>query len=146
MPKQSTPNQIYRKVRKKANGCWIYRGAVNTNGYPQVSINRSIWLAHRLSYTITFGPIPQGLKVCHKCDVRNCINPNHLFLGTQKDNIDDMLKKGRNGAQFLRKTHCIRGHELKEGSFYLSKRNSRNCKECHKLRAKEYARKKMDLV
>lgn len=51
--------------------------------------------AHRVAWEKAYGPIPKGMNVCHHCDNRSCINPDHLFLGTQKDNVDDMLKKGR---------------------------------------------------
>lgn len=53
------------------------------------------WTAHRLAYTEAYGPIPEGMEVRHKCDVRNCVNPDHLELGTHQDNMDDMRKRGR---------------------------------------------------
>lgn len=66
------------------------------NGYGVVGIHRNKQrLAHRVSYEITIGPIPSGKKVCHSCDNPKCINPYHFFIGTQKQNLEDMAKKGR---------------------------------------------------
>ena len=71
--------------------CWLWRGSRDGLGYGHFSEGR----AHRVSWLLFKGPIPDGMKVLHKCDVRNCVNPEHVFLGTQADNIQDMLKKGR---------------------------------------------------
>lgn len=79
------------------NGCWIWKGAPAKSGYG-VMYHKGIggcMLAHRASYTLHKGSIPDGLLVCHKCDVRTCVNPDHLFLGTHKDNTQDKIKKGR---------------------------------------------------
>lgn len=64
-------------------------------GYANLRVNRKSIKAHRFSWELHNGPIPDGLKVLHKCDVRHCVNPDHLFLGTIKDNVDDMIQKGR---------------------------------------------------
>lgn len=78
------------------DACWLWTGALKDNGYGQMG-NRGQpnVLAHRLSWQFEYGPIPEGFCVCHKCDVRRCVRPEHLFLGTVRDNIHDMLKKGR---------------------------------------------------
>ena len=80
-------------------GCWLYQGYLkqNTSGlkYGWVSFRNKSMNAHRASWIIHYGEIPKDLFVCHKCDVPNCINPEHLFLGTAKDNTQDMIKKGR---------------------------------------------------
>jgi len=82
------------------NGCHICTShALNTYGYPQCKINYKMKLIHRLVYEQKYGPIPKGMSVCHKCDTRNCINPEHLFLGTNQDNVDDMVGKGRQSHQ-----------------------------------------------
>lgn len=76
-------------------GCHVWQGAPNHNGYGRIGINYKDYLAHRLSYELQVGPIPEGFFVCHKCDNRLCINPEHFFLGTISDNHADMVSKGR---------------------------------------------------
>ena len=76
-------------------GCWIWKMSVDRVGYGHEWVGGKLRQAHRVSYETHIGPIPHGMKVLHKCDVRACINPSHLFLGTQKENIQDCKKKGR---------------------------------------------------
>jgi len=76
-------------------GCWIWTGPQNELGYGKIMKGRKYLKAHRLSYEEFVGPIPDGMFVCHKCDTPECINPKHLFLGTQKDNMADCARKGR---------------------------------------------------
>ncbi len=80
--------------------CWQFQTAGDKDGYPQVSGSKlcqeaGITRAHQLAYTITNGPIPKGMLVCHTCDNPWCVNPQHLFLGTANDNVQDMMTKGR---------------------------------------------------
>lgn len=98
MPRIITP-LVVRLLRhtKKTSKCWLWKGATKGNGYGMIGvlrIRRPI-STHRAAYELFVGPIPPGLCVLHKCDVRNCVNPDHLFLGTQRDNIHDSIRKGR---------------------------------------------------
>lgn len=77
------------------NGCLEWFGAVDQWGYGIINVNYKVHRTHRLNFIEHFGPIKEGLNVCHKCDNPKCINPSHLFLGTQKDNMQDCAKKNR---------------------------------------------------
>lgn len=89
--------RFWAKVHK-TDGCWEWTAFVNSDGYGRIIRGRVVLLAHRVSWEFANGPIPGGLLVCHHCDNRPCIRPEHLFLGTYSDNAIDMTKKGRHGA------------------------------------------------
>src|SRR5438034_5336909 len=77
--------------------CWLWTGSIRPDGrgWTTFGRERGIILAHRLAWELTNGPIPDGIAVCHHCDNPRCVRPDHLFLGTQRDNLRDMRKKGR---------------------------------------------------
>jgi len=75
--------------------CWLFNGSKSRAGYGTIKHNTKVYFAHRFIYETFFGPIEKELVCCHKCDVRNCINPAHIFIGTRTDNQNDMKKKGR---------------------------------------------------
>ena len=75
--------------------CWIWRGSNRGKGYGNIWANRLSKVATRVSWELFKGVIPNGLLVCHTCDNPPCVNPDHLFLGTQQDNMNDKVKKGR---------------------------------------------------
>jgi hypothetical protein len=86
--------KFMRKVRQAEGGCWPWLGGHNTGGYPRYQCGWENY-AHRVMWTINFGPIPSGMSVCHTCDNPGCVRPSHLWLGTPKDNLQDAVRKGR---------------------------------------------------
>lgn len=88
--------RLLEKTTPEPNsGCVIWLGSIKDNGYGTMWDGFRHQHVHRLSYMLHHGPIPDGLVVCHRCDVRCCVNPGHLWLGTTQDNMDDMMRKGR---------------------------------------------------
>lgn len=107
--------RFWAKV-KKTSGCWLWTAALRNKGYGAFCYKqngRTIQgRAHRFSYEIHKGPIPPGLFVLHKCDTPSCVNPQHLFLGTIQDNVNDMLNKRRHVPGG---THCRDAGKWKRG-------------------------------
>lgn len=116
-------------------GCWIWNGATHAGGYGHILVGsrttgRRMVGAHRVSYELAKGEVPDGHDICHRCDTPACVNPDHLFAGTRKDNMTDMVSKGR-GRKPVR-TECRNGHEATPGE---------DCAQCRRANSKRhYAR------
>jgi len=126
---------------KGPDDCWNWLSATNGHGYGRFrDTSGSMLGAHRVSYELTFGKIPDDMIVVHLCDNRLCVNPRHLMVATQQENLIDMTRKGRGKNQNTSKTHCPKGHEYNEDNTYLHN-GRRACKLCkaetnRQLRAK----------
>jgi hypothetical protein len=125
------------------SGCWIWMGALrNDGGYGTVWAGKKSWRTHRLAFTLAHGKIPDGLLVCHKCDVRSCVNPDHLFIGTNVDNFHDAILKGRLSGvsrkprEIVRKIGgvCCRGHAITEETAFTKKNGLIECRICQRAR------------
>jgi len=121
------------------SGCWLWTGYVDCSwGYGQVPFRGDKYggrTAHRVSYVLFVGAVPEGMLVLHKCDVRCCVNPDHLFVGTHRDNQQDKCRKGRHGNQL--KTHCAQGHEYTPENTRIRKNGWRVCRACKKMRYRQ---------
>ena len=94
--------RFWAKVARGADdACWLWQAAKNERGYGRIGWGRKSQpaLAHRVAWMLTRGPIPVGMRVLHRCDTPSCVNPAHLHLGTDADNVRDMLERGRSWMQ-----------------------------------------------
>jgi hypothetical protein len=126
----------------KTDGCWLWTGRIAHWGYGDIQLHAGArhLLAHRASWIIHHGSIPNKMFVCHTCDNPPCVRPDHLFLGSHTDNMRDAAAKGRmkhggilSRARMLIVTHCANGHPWDEKNTYLHKGIHRICRECRNL-------------
>lgn len=143
-------DQLFSRA-EKTESCWNWTGALNHNGYGHVRVKGKTYRVHRFIYQLLSGEIPKGKLVCHRCDNRKCINPDHLFLGSHNENMADMIRKGRRSTAPVRgrarQTHCKWGHELSGSNVSIyAKTGQRRCKACNRERYRKREVPTIDLV
>ena len=130
-PRPSLEDRFWSRV-DKTDGCWLWTGALVTGGYGSIGLGqRRNGLAHRVSYELHVGPIPNGLQIDHLCRVRRCVNPAHLDVVTIRENV---LRGEGITARYARKTHCAHGHEFTEENTRRTRTNGRVCRTCERNR------------
>lgn len=113
------------------SGCWEWTGARSSDGYGSQHLNGRMVGAHRWSWELHYGPIPEGGQVLHRCANRSCVNPDHLYIGNQSDNMRDCVADGNHAMS--NKTHCPKGHPYDEANTYRHD-GKRHCRACQRKR------------
>lgn len=132
----SLEERITRNIQKDPSGCWLWTYQLDTKGYGVIGVpGRQSYRAHRLSYEVFVGPIPEGLQLDHLCSVRACVNPDHLEPVTHQENL-----------RRARPTVCKRGHPLSGDNLLLVVANDRTsgvkrrCRECYTMKQRARVR------
>lgn len=139
--------RFFAKVAK-GDGCWLWTGATHRNGYGSFKLRGGRQVrAHRFSWELARGPVPDGLSVLHRCDNRRCVRPEHLFVGTQRENLSDMVAKGRSATCGPRwhhtasETACPNGHPREGNTRY--KAGHPVCRICVNEQSKAWRNRKV---
>lgn len=134
---QRIVNRFLKKIEVHENGCWMWKGVL-VGGYAQMYIYQRKVYGYRWTYILFKGAIPDGLQLDHLCRNRSCVNPDHLELVTQRENI---LRGIAPTAINARKTHCPKGHPYNEKNTYVWN-NGRKCRICHSIKVIECKKRK----
>jgi len=140
-----TEEDVWRRFFERLgprNECWPWHGSkIKKDGRGVMSIDNRNVTAPRIAWRVFHGEWPaSGLFVCHTCDNPNCINPHHLWLGSNQENILDASRKGRLNGQS--KTHCKRGHPFNEENTIVVRGTARSCRMCQRMHQSKYDRKR----
>lgn len=124
------------------SGCWLWVGSQDRAGYGQIREPSGMRVATHVALELAGRPVPSGLYACHHCDNKSCVNPDHLFIGTAKDNAQDAKRKGLLSPPPIAKkgqgmkTHCHMGHSLSGYNLYVSPKGHRGCRACKQIAKK----------
>ncbi len=136
---EADQKRFWRKAKRgNPDECWNWTASKCIKGYGFFGLGNVVIRAHRVAFIISTGTSPNPLHVLHRCDNPSCVNPSHLFTGTNTDNVRDSVKKGRHCGQS--KTHCIKGHPF-NASNTIHFRGWRRCRICQQVRAKAWKQK-----
>lgn len=136
-PRKTSAERLSAKTKKNEDGCLLFTGSLSPEGYGRIGNGKQTTLAHRLSYELANGPIPEGMTILHTCPNKGCVNPEHLKLATWSEVRTDVRR-----APAIPKTHCKHGHELSSGNIYLynGKRQCLICKQRSTRKAQDKSR------
>lgn len=123
------------------DGCWEWQAARDRRGYGLIRFRGALHRAHRVSWALAHGELPTAC-VLHRCDNRSCVRPEHLFLGTQGDNVRDARDKGRLRPWHRDIAHCQRGHPFDESNTIIRKGGRRRCRTCQAESERQYRQRK----
>lgn len=141
----SIKDKLLSNINKSRSGCWEWTKSLYRDGYGRIynPDTKKSERAHRISYTVFVGSIPEKLMVCHKCDNPKCINPDHLFLGTNQENIQDSVRKGRwnHGKRFKKGESNENNRGTKHHCSKLTEDDVRFIRKNYKPRDSEFGQK-----
>lgn len=134
-------NRFWNKAAIGApDECWPWQAHRDRKGYGRIQVGRFSERAHRMAWQLANGQsIPPGQLVRHCCDNPCCVNPAHLRLGSNTDNMRDMVERGRHTGQ--KRTHCPRGHEYTAANTYINAKGCRSCMACRRVHTADWRRR-----
>lgn len=134
------PSVRFWRMVEKTSGCWPWIGSRDRrSGYGQFRLNGRVAKAHRWAYEDAYGPLSKDAKVLHRCDNPCCVRPDHLFVGSQADNVADMLAKGRGRVSRLAaREDCGNGHGYAENGYQRADGRGRGCRQCDRDKSRRH--------